>query len=63
MTVQWRKSSHSGGPEDKTCVEVARFPGGIEVRDSKNPAGPRLVLTAVQFAAMLGDLRGRDELR
>ncbi|WP_157440337.1 DUF397 domain-containing protein [Actinokineospora inagensis] len=37
MTVvlaRWRKSSYS---ESTNCVELARWPGGNSVRDSKNP--------------------------
>jgi hypothetical protein len=41
----WRKSSVSG--DNTQCVEVAR--AGL-VRDSKNPAGPRL---RVELAPML----------
>lgn len=40
----WRKSSRSGGGEE--CVEVARLDAKIAVRDSKNPDGPKLVLSA-----------------
>jgi hypothetical protein len=43
--AQWRKSSYSGG-NGGACVEVAsNLPGVIAVRDSKNPTGPKLVLT------------------
>lgn len=38
--VQWRKSSYSGS--GNACVEVARTPAHVAVRDSKNPAGPAL---------------------
>jgi hypothetical protein len=43
---RWRKSSYSGnGGGD--CVEVAsNLPGIVAVRDSKDPAGPRLAVTA-----------------
>lgn len=41
-SVRWRKSSYSGG--DNECVEVAHTWG--EVRDSKNPTGPRLAVRA-----------------
>ena len=37
MTLQWRKSSRSGGVNDQTCVEVARLSGVSWIRDSENP--------------------------
>ncbi|MFC5750674.1 DUF397 domain-containing protein [Actinomadura rugatobispora] len=40
----WRKSTYTGDTGD--CVEVAHHGGGgIAVRDSKDPAGPKLLLT------------------
>ncbi|MBC6468200.1 DUF397 domain-containing protein [Actinomadura alba] len=39
--ARWRKSSHSGG-DSGDCVEIAGLPGGVAVRDSKNPDGPVL---------------------
>jgi hypothetical protein len=40
----WRKSSYSSA-NGGACVEVARnLPGVVAVRDSKDPAGPRLTL-------------------
>jgi Domain of unknown function (DUF397) len=55
MTVQWRKSSHSGGANDNQCVELGRLLSGIGVRDSKNPEGGHLALalTSAEFAALL----------
>ncbi len=57
---RWRKSSFSGaGAED--CVEVASLaPHMIAVRDSKNPTGPRLHFTQVQWS-MLVDAIKADE--
>ncbi|WP_329235851.1 DUF397 domain-containing protein [Streptomyces canus] len=49
----WVKSSYSGSDQSQ-CVEVAdvRQPlGRIAVRDSKDPAGPALLITPDQFAA------------
>jgi len=43
----WRKSSRSGGQGN--CVEVADTPAAIGVRDSKDPAGPVLVFTRVDW--------------
>ena len=57
MTEQWRKSSHSGGANDATCVELAKLPAGIGIRDSKDPAGPFLVIppTVLREALRLTD--------
>jgi hypothetical protein len=39
-TITWRKarSCHANG----TCVELARRPDGVAVRDAKHPTGPQL---------------------
>ncbi|QKW39324.1 DUF397 domain-containing protein [Actinomadura sp. NAK00032] len=52
----WRKSSRStnnGG----NCVELASIPGTVAVRDSKDPDGPKLLVTRRAFAALLSDLK------
>ncbi|MBB4777719.1 DUF397 domain-containing protein [Actinomadura livida] len=38
-------------------MEVARFPQAVAVRDSKNPDGPKLLLTPDAFRAVLNDLK------
>ncbi|MFF6993560.1 DUF397 domain-containing protein [Streptomyces sp. NPDC008313] len=44
-TARWRKSSYSGGQQGDACIEVCDdFPGAVPVRDSKNTAGPVLML-------------------
>jgi hypothetical protein len=56
----WRKSSYSGGNGGQ-CVEVARnLPGVVAVRDSKNPAGPSLIVTAGEWRAFVGGMRRGD---
>lgn len=46
----WRKSSYSDGGQTN-CLEVADgFPGLVPVRDSKNPTGPALLITATAWA-------------
>lgn len=50
--LPWKKSSHSG-TESANCVEVARTPALVAVRDSKDPHGPILTFTPVTFAAFL----------
>jgi len=55
--IEWRKSQRSGGQGD-ACVEVARFPTAVGVRDSKDPHGPTLVLSQRAWRALVHDLRG-----
>ncbi|GAA2136216.1 DUF397 domain-containing protein [Actinomadura napierensis] len=61
MTFHWRKSSHSGGVDDKQCVELGRLAPGaaIGVRDSKDPDGGNLTLTPAQFTNLLSQLKHR----
>ncbi|MFI7576415.1 DUF397 domain-containing protein [Micromonospora sp. NPDC049497] len=47
--ADWRKSSHSG--DEGACVEVARLPRTVGVRDSKDPAGPVLLFPPDAWAA------------
>ena len=60
--ARWRKSSYSGsGGQQNGCVEVARCqPGGIAVRDSKDPEGPRLTFTPSGWQAFTGQLKAGD---
>ena len=51
--ADWRKASYSSN-NGGACVEVARnLPGLVAVRDSKDPSGPALVLSASQWADFL----------
>ncbi|WP_347813568.1 DUF397 domain-containing protein [Actinomadura sp. 6K520] len=38
-------------------MEIAAFPGLVGVRDSKDPDGPKLLLTPDAFRAILNDLK------
>lgn len=53
MTVQWRKSSYSGGANDQHCVELGRLSPGVGVRDSQDPGGGHLTLSVAQFADLI----------
>jgi hypothetical protein len=49
--LEWRKSSFGGGGE---CLEVK---DGIQVRDSKDPAGPILDFTPGAWMAFISSIR------
>ncbi|TYB48627.1 DUF397 domain-containing protein [Actinomadura chibensis] len=56
VMAEWRKSSRStnnGGD----CVELASTSDTVAVRDSKDPAGPKLLVSRRAFAALLSDLK------
>ena len=63
MIVQWRKSSYSGGVNDEQCVELGRLglEAGIGVRDSKDPDGGHLTLSAAQFASLIQQVKRQPE--
>ena len=46
--LEWQKTTRSG---ITNCVEVAPLPGGgVAMRDSKDPSGPFLRYTAMEWA-------------
>jgi hypothetical protein len=56
----WRKSSWSSG-NGGTCVEVARnLPGAVAVRDSKDPAGPKLAFTPDEWVAFTAGIKAGE---
>lgn len=57
--ARWRKSSFSSGGGDTNCVEVA-FAGPVAAfRDSKNAAGPVLLIPAAALSALLAATEGQ----
>lgn len=54
--IAWRTSSHSGTNGD--CVEVARTPAVVLVRDSKDRTGPVLTFPATNWRAFLATVAG-----
>jgi hypothetical protein len=55
--VEWRKSSRSG-TQQSACVEVADLAAGVVgVRDSKDPGGPHLSVSAAAFGQLVHRLK------
>lgn len=52
----WRKSSRSSG-NGGACVELARPPQVIGIRDSKDPDGPKLLVGRGDFATLMAALK------
>lgn len=57
QVAAWRKSSHSGGSEGSTCVEVAELEAAVGVRDSKDPDGPKLVLSPTDWKLLITGIK------
>lgn len=53
-TLQWRKSSHSGGNGE--CVEFAVPDVVVAVRDSKDPEGPQLRFSTEAWTAFVNEV-------
>ncbi|MPZ66686.1 MAG: DUF397 domain-containing protein [Pseudonocardiaceae bacterium] len=51
VEVGWHTSSHSANGD--ACVEVAPGPDRVLVRDSKDPGGPVLSVTAEEWRSFL----------
>jgi hypothetical protein len=49
--AQWRKSSRSGATG--ACVEVRLAADQVQIRDSKDPDGPRLSFPPAAWAAFV----------
>jgi hypothetical protein len=59
MATAWRKSTRSGATG--SCVEVAFLDDGtVGVRDSKDPHGPELVFTAVEWDCFIEGVYGGE---
>lgn len=52
----WCRSSYSG--TQGNCVEVANnLPGVVAIRDSRNPGGPRLLVSPTEWRSFIGRLK------
>ncbi|MGP4026671.1 DUF397 domain-containing protein [Actinomadura sp. 3N407] len=55
-TATWRKASRSSG-NGGNCVELARVNDTVALRDSKDPHGPKLLLTPHAFRHLTRTLK------
>ncbi|MWK34518.1 DUF397 domain-containing protein [Actinomadura sp. J1-007] len=55
--IEWRKSSYTSGGGTAECVELGVVGGGVAVRDSKDPEGPRVAVTRGEFAVFVGRIK------
>ena len=53
--LSWFKSSYSSSG-DGDCVEIARTPTTVHIRDSKNPQAPHLTTTPTPWTDFLTHL-------
>ncbi|MFZ3562892.1 DUF397 domain-containing protein [Streptomyces sp. BH097] len=53
----WFKASHSSG--DQNCLESARVPGIVPVRDSKQQKGPFLLFQPRPWTSFVADLKNQ----
>ncbi|GAA2081307.1 DUF397 domain-containing protein [Actinomadura alba] len=56
----WRKSSRSEGGTSGQCVEVARLPHSMGVRDSKSPTTGHLTVSPDAFTALVQKIKNND---
>jgi hypothetical protein len=60
--MNWKKSSYSGS-NSQNCVEAASLRSAVAVRDSKNPDGPKLVISPADWRSFTASVKaGRFEL-
>ncbi|MEV0442532.1 DUF397 domain-containing protein [Streptomyces spectabilis] len=55
-TVTWHKSTYSDA-SGGNCLEIAPREGGIPVRDSKDPDGPKLLFRPAAWSAFIANLK------
>jgi hypothetical protein len=54
--ASWRKASYSSS-NGGACVEAASLRGIVAVRDSKNPDGPKLVITPARWRSFTASMK------
>jgi hypothetical protein len=55
-SAEWRKASYSGA-NGGNCIEVAAISGGVALRDSKDPDGPRVTVNPDTFREFVASIK------
>lgn len=55
----WRRSTRSD-TSGNACVEVAALPGGIGIRDSKNPVSGHHTISRETFGGLVESIKNDD---
>lgn len=58
LTIHWKKSSRSNS--NGNCVEARLHEGHVEIRDSKDTAGPALSITRDAHVSFVNALKAGD---
>jgi hypothetical protein len=58
-TPAWRKSTRSD-TSGNDCVEAARLPGAVGLRDSKSPDAGHLTVSPTTFGGLLNRIRSGE---
>jgi hypothetical protein len=56
--LAWIKANFSN--HNGACIEIASTPDKVAIRDSKDPGGPILVYTPIEFRAFLDGARNGE---
>jgi hypothetical protein len=57
--AEWSKSSYSSA--NGACVEVVKnLPGIVAIRDSKDPDGPKLLISSANWCTFVSGIKGGD---
>lgn len=54
--VTWRKATKSG-ENGGACVEIASVSGALAIRDSKDPDGPKVIISHGEFRRFAAALK------
>jgi predicted secreted Zn-dependent protease len=55
VAVDWETSTYSGN--NGNCVQAGAYGSAIAIRDSKNPTGPALVVSADAWSDLIAGIK------